>query len=870
MRMKNETILKWCAFALAVVLAAMGCWFCWSCPMEWLYGEGQHMMFERQVVWNAVGLAFFAGAASLRWKWWLKSAPWLVVLWAALAFYALEFCYPVNGAHRWVTLGPLRLTVRTLLILVSALFAAWLCSKKFVKPWMIVLVLTVVGCYFVWRFLHGTNLMEYLSGTCPPHERIRGFYMSRQMRAAFCATQWLSATDLSLRYLPNPANDSMASASAILFGRWFPIAVSVLIAALGATLTSLWRRIKKPSSRIFFLFWGVGMLFPAFYSLFQCVGFLPPRGASPVLIGYGGTGVLVFWIGLGVVFSMLREKEADSPSRIFQAGNWVVWSAVTILYAYGVLSASHCGLHFDEPPPRADDIGEFGTCAKRGVILAANGSVLARSYAATRIHLDPKSAKMKAWESPEECYETVARTLGLSAEFVSKQYARTGSRFIKLVDEATPEMVSECMNLRLFRRSGLVLHREQRREYPFGSNAVQIVGCTLRSDCEEKTWGCAGLEYTYNSVLQGRNSVLEWEMTLREKIEKGRPVNGGTVVTTIDPDVQIAVSDALCAAAARTGAETGWGVVLKVPTGEIAAMASVPTYRPSERKSNDSRYMNHAAQSLFEPGGLMKPITYAMAMDIGLITPKTEIDHGNGVWEYAQTNYHDSCTGVLTVAESLIRRSNIAAGKVGVMLWPDRFVRELPRFGIGRKVGGGTLYGEEIGILYRRNRYDPVSISRLGMGRCTAVTGIQMANAYAIFANDGVEVLPHLVSRTTDADGKVDFQFLPLISTNRVIEVETAQKMRGMMEDAFKAIASEPGVDFGGVRVAGAVTETPLPEGGIYSPTNFNVAVIGCLPAEKPEYVVAVGFQKPKGDHSVECVALPAFAEVVRKLKKGE
>ena len=128
--MKNETILKWCAFALAVVLAVMGCWFCWNCPMEWLYGEGQHMMFERQVVWNAVGLAFFAGAASLRWKWWLKSAPWLVVLWAALAFYALEFCYPVNGAHRWVTLGPLRLNVRTLLILVSALFAAWLCSKS--------------------------------------------------------------------------------------------------------------------------------------------------------------------------------------------------------------------------------------------------------------------------------------------------------------------------------------------------------------------------------------------------------------------------------------------------------------------------------------------------------------------------------------------------------------------------------------------------------------------------------------------------------------------------------------------------------------------------------------------------------------------
>ena len=59
-----------------------------------------------------------------------------------------------------------------------------------------------------------------------------------------------------------------------------------------------------------------------------------------------------------------------------------------------------------------------------------------------------------------------------------------------------------------------------------------------------------------------------------------------------------------------------------------------------------------------------------------------------------------------------------------------------------------------------------------------------------------------------------------------------------------------------------------MPQKGVYSSTNYNVAVVGFLPVEKPEYVVAVGFQKPKGDHSVGRVALPAFAEVVKKLKK--
>ena len=150
----------------------------------------------------------------------------------------------------------------------------------------------------------------------------------------------------------------------------------------------------------------------------------------------------------------------------------------------------------------------------------------------------------------------------------------------------------------------------------------------------------------------------------------------------------------------------------------------------------------------------------------------------------------------------------------------------------------------------------------------SAVRTLRIAHAYAIFANDGVEVLPHLVSRTTEAEGKVDFQFQPRISTNRIIALSTARKMKGLMADAFKVAASSAGVDLGGVPVAGAVTETPLVEGGVYSPTNYNVAVVGFLPVEKPEYVVAVGFQKPQGDPSVGRVALPAFAEIVKKLNE--
>ncbi len=871
--MKSKLMMRIGLLAVSIVLAAMGCWFCWNCPMEWVYGPGQHVLFQRQVICNAIGIALFAGASLMRWKWWKNFAPWLMLGWIALAVWCIAFGRLVHGTYLLVKLGFFWVDVRMLFVLVLALFAAWLCMKSRVKPWMVFLSFGLLGCVSTGLLLCNPNRLARLVTWLSMSEPSPSTYASFRMQMAFHVSQWFGGSYFNLRFLPCHTSEAAASSSAVLFGRWFPLAVCALFGALGMLLTSVWKRVGDASRRMFLFFWGMGLLFTAFYSLFQCVGLLPVCGFSLVLVGYGGTGVLMFWIGLGIVFSLLREEDEASGSWKFGMAVGAFWCAVFTLYACSVWRIEQYQFHFSEPLSSVgdlDDLGEFGIGAKRGEILAADGSPLARSRKSFQVRLDPRMLRVQAGQSTQECYRVVADCLGLPEAFVSNQYARTDSRYIKLLDEATPKMVDACKSLRMSQRYGLIFQMNQSRDYPLGSNAVHVVGCIQRPT-EEITRGLAGLEYLYDSTLRGKNGFYLREMKLNEKIAHVRPTNGGTVETTIVPHVQVVLAESLAAAAAVNGAESGWGIVLKVPTGEIEAMASTPTYNPIKRDKNVyGSYQNNAVQMQFEPGGLMKPIAYAMAMDAGLITPETKIDHGNGIWEYAQTNFHDSCTGELTVAESLVRRSNIAAGKVGVMLGADRFVRDLPRFGFARKVCGGTLPGEEVGILFCRERYDPVTISRLGMGYSTAVTGIQMVNAYAVFANDGVEVLPHLVGRTTDVDGKEVFQFQPRISTNRVLSVETAQKMRGLMEEAFKTTVAKAGVDLGGMRVVGAVTETALSERGIYSPTNYNVAVVGLLPAEKPEYVVAVGFQKPKGNHAVEGTVLPAFADVVRKLKNGE
>ena len=363
--MKSKTILRWSVLAVSVVLAAMGCWFCWNCPMNWLYGEGQHSVFVRQVVWNTMGLVFFAGAPMVRWKWWQKSAPWLLVVWALLAFYAVFFCRSINGSHRWVILGPLHINVRTLFILVSALFAAWLCSKKHVRPWMIIAAVGVCFAYYVIKVVTDGVRLERITSFFD-HNKMEhyGAWMHCQLRAAFGAAKWIGNAGYSVRLLPNPLNDGMASASALLLGRWFPMAAFGLLAMLGGLLSAIWLRVKDVSGRMFLLFWSAGMLAPTVYGFFQCVGFVPPTGCSPVLVGYGGTSVAIFWLGLGIVLSLLREEEGVSARKLGVV-NVVCWCALFAAFCLGVVVASAEGNRFHEPPPKASDLGEFGTQAKR-------------------------------------------------------------------------------------------------------------------------------------------------------------------------------------------------------------------------------------------------------------------------------------------------------------------------------------------------------------------------------------------------------------------------------------------------------------------------------------------------------------------------
>jgi cell division protein FtsI (penicillin-binding protein 3) len=199
------------------------------------------------------------------------------------------------------------------------------------------------------------------------------------------------------------------------------------------------------------------------------------------------------------------------------------------------------------------------------------------------------------------------------------------------------------------------------------------------------------------------------------------------------------------------------------------------------------------------------------------------------------------------------------------MMWKDRDIENLLRLGFGRKVSGGTVYGEEAGIVWASDRYDSVTLTRLGLGRGLAVTAIQVANAYAALANGGKTVAPHLIAKTVSTNGVVSV-YGAGEPTEKIVSEQTSKIITSMMKEAMSAAAKEFSVDFGGVDVAGTIAETRIPVRGEYSKTDYNMSAAGFFPADCPQWVVVIGFSKPKSDNSAGRVALPVFSGIVQKV----
>jgi cell division protein FtsI (penicillin-binding protein 3) len=523
--------------------------------------------------------------------------------------------------------------------------------------------------------------------------------------------------------------------------------------------------------------------------------------------------------------------------------------------------------------------------APRGSISDRNGQVLALSVDARAVYGEPRTIAKASCPpaaktpcEPKTIATALAPVLGLPADEIESKLIlspkATGAScsktdllgckgFAYLARGLEAEQANKVRDLGLV---GIGTVAEPRRVAPAGEVAANVLGFTTVEGA-----GTAGVEDQFDSVLAGKDGKRIAEVDGGGRIIPNgytstvEPEAGRDVQLTIDRDLQWYAQKVLADTVREKNAESGSATLMDIRTGEVLALATVPTFNADQAGKADAAVRgNRAVSDVFEPGSIGKAITAAAVLEAGVLTPDSVL---SVPWQYRLSNKtfkdsHAHAVEQMTYTGVLVESSNVGTIMAAEKIGGAKLHEMLTRFGIGKRTGI-ELPGESPGIL--RDEKDEWSGTDYGthpIGQGYAVNGVQMASVYATIANGGLKVKPTILKATTGRDGSVVPAERP--AATRVISQKVADQLRGMLEGVTNEGGTAVSAAIDGYRVAGKTgTAQRAAAGGGYG-NGYTASFVGFAPADAPRLVLSVSIQDPKNGYYGGLVAGPPFSAIMK------
>jgi cell division protein FtsI (penicillin-binding protein 3) len=482
--------------------------------------------------------------------------------------------------------------------------------------------------------------------------------------------------------------------------------------------------------------------------------------------------------------------------------------------------------------------------ATRGRILDRHGDALAISTPVKSVWAIPEDARLTPAQSRD-----LARLLDTEPRELTRRLAAE-REFVFLKRRIAPDTATDIANLKL---PGIHFQNEYRRYYPAAEVTAHMLGFTGAEDV-----GQEGIELTQESALAGkpgsRRVIKDRRGRIVEDVESIRvPQDGRDVVLALDAKLQYLAYSRLKQAVAEHKAKAGGIVILDAKSGEVLALANLPTYNPNNRtKLSGAQLRNRAFTDTFEPGSTFKPFTVALALENGHVRFDTPIQTAPGRMSIGPATISDAHPhGVLSVAQVIQKSSNIGTSKIALGMRAEEMWTMFDNLGFGQPLKLG-FPGEAAGRLRPWKRWRPIEQATMSYGHGIAVTLIQLARAYQAFARDG-DLLPLSLTRVEAA---------PTVGA-RVFSAQTAREVRAMLEMAVQPGGTAPKAQVPGYRVAGKTGTANKLEGGAYA-NKFVSSFVGFAPVSDPRLIVAVMVDEPSaGKYYGGEVAAPVFSGVM-------
>ncbi len=491
---------------------------------------------------------------------------------------------------------------------------------------------------------------------------------------------------------------------------------------------------------------------------------------------------------------------------------------------------------------------------KRGSILDRNGVVLAYSGKVYNVILEPKVILTEE-EYLKPTIEALSSVFGVDpTEVTSLIHEKSTSSYQRLLKQVTIDVVDQFEKLQKEDKKikGVWFEEEYKRNYPNGSLASHVIGYTSAGDVG--TWG---IEEYYNSSLNGTNGRVYgfYDSELNLTRTRKEAVNGYTVVSTIDINIQRLVEEHIAKFQEEIGANNVGVIVANPNNGEILAMANnlgfdlnnpydltkyyaeVEIASMSDKdkeKALNSMWRNFSISDSYEPGSTFKPFTVASALEEHLVTPETTFQC-NGVlrvggWDIKCNARH----GTVTLAQSLMKSCNPSMMAIGEAEGASMFRTYQDHFFFGKKTGV-DLPGESEGILLSADQLHVTELATSSFGQTFNVTMIQMVGAFSSLVNGGQYYQPHVVKEIVTDNGTT-VEEKELYPVNETVSAKTSEFIREALYLTVQEGTAKP-AQVEGYLVGGKTgTAQKLPR----SSKKYVVSFIGCVPTDNPQVVIYV------------------------------
>jgi len=524
--------------------------------------------------------------------------------------------------------------------------------------------------------------------------------------------------------------------------------------------------------------------------------------------------------------------------------------------------------------------------ARRGAILADDNTAIAVTVDEYTVGANPR-----AWSDAdkETAIQKLVSTIGGDPAAYRAQLAREttldGKKkfYVKLAEHVSEEDIAKLQALmgpqpnetRVQRKARkdfwapLDITASPRRDYPLNDFAPQLIGFSTNSGV-----GVDGMEKAFDGQLSGQTGYCDSLVDAQRRPIPGtmsqwkEPLDGDTVVTTIDPRIQAAADATMNSILAKYKPNFCVAVVMKPKTGEIVAVSTAPTYNLNQRPADLADMATNRAFSYnYEPGSTFKIITASAAVENipdwqdkkFVITGEAQAgNHTIHDWEFWSGR---AKTDVKGLSEGIRDSSNCTMWKFAQLMPRNTLPDYARKFGVGERpdIDGFNLHKGWLPTTAPKD-WSLAQWANFSFGQGMMITPLQLARIGGVIADGGLLMKPILVKEVLDPRGRV-----VKVVERRVIAANTAFEVAKMMRRVVAEGTARKYIFIPGYAAAGKTGSAQKAVGKAgYAAGKFISSFVGYLPMNDPQYVIAVMADEPHGSHWGSEVCGPAFTDIAQ------